>query len=59
MALVQEQLREIGAVLPVDACNERPLRHANTDSTIRVIVALCGRTEQGSHDTDRTNDDTN
>ena len=48
MALLQQQLCEIGAVLPVDACNERPLRHANSDSTIVVIVALCGRTEQGT-----------
>jgi hypothetical protein len=47
MALPQEQLCEIGAVLPVDARNERPLGHVNSDSKTLGIVALCGGKEQG------------
>jgi hypothetical protein len=47
MALLEQQAGEIGAVLCVDAGNERSFGHANPDSTIDVIVALCGNQEQG------------
>ena len=58
MALLQQQPGEIGAVLPVNACDERPLGHVEYNSTTRFIVALCGKGEQGRHDADRPYDET-